>query len=259
MRAPGHGHGAGRPRAARRGVRRGRRRAGAEQSNSCCTTADNVEATGFVEHLKLPHYVDFQSELETIRQMRRETRTTPLARGRRMSAGYNFAYLDEQTKRMIRRALLKARRHPRPPGPVRQPRDAAALWLGHRRHPGHRQRPRPGRRAESDRPGRRRHHQRRQHPPLLRPHRRRRAPPRAPPRRPSSRPATASRKRRSARARSSSTRCRCRSRCPARAAAAPRPRRMHALGRIRRSCTSSSTRTSPATATSPPATTTRSW
>ena len=31
---------------------------------------DNVEATGFVEHLKLPHYVDFQSELETIRRMR---------------------------------------------------------------------------------------------------------------------------------------------------------------------------------------------
>ncbi|MCB4824292.1 carbon-phosphorus lyase complex subunit PhnI [Roseicella aerolata] len=31
---------------------------------------DNVEATGFVEHLKLPHYVDFQSELEKIRQMR---------------------------------------------------------------------------------------------------------------------------------------------------------------------------------------------
>jgi alpha-D-ribose 1-methylphosphonate 5-triphosphate synthase subunit PhnI len=33
--------------------------------------SDNIEATGFVEHLKLPHYVDFQSELETIRQMRR--------------------------------------------------------------------------------------------------------------------------------------------------------------------------------------------
>jgi alpha-D-ribose 1-methylphosphonate 5-triphosphate synthase subunit PhnI len=31
---------------------------------------DNIEATGFVEHLKLPHYVDFQSELETIRRMR---------------------------------------------------------------------------------------------------------------------------------------------------------------------------------------------
>jgi alpha-D-ribose 1-methylphosphonate 5-triphosphate synthase subunit PhnI len=34
--------------------------------------SDNVEATGFVEHLKLPHYVDFQSELETIRRMRRD-------------------------------------------------------------------------------------------------------------------------------------------------------------------------------------------
>ena len=34
--------------------------------------ADNIEATGFVEHLKLPHYVDFQSELENIRLMRRE-------------------------------------------------------------------------------------------------------------------------------------------------------------------------------------------
>lgn len=32
--------------------------------------ADNIEATGFVEHLKLPHYVDFQSELETVRRMR---------------------------------------------------------------------------------------------------------------------------------------------------------------------------------------------
>ena len=34
--------------------------------------ADNIEATGFVEHLKLPHYVDFQSELESVRRMRAE-------------------------------------------------------------------------------------------------------------------------------------------------------------------------------------------
>ncbi len=34
--------------------------------------ADNVQATGFVEHLKLPHYVDFQSELELLRRMRAE-------------------------------------------------------------------------------------------------------------------------------------------------------------------------------------------
>ncbi len=33
---------------------------------------DNVQATGFVEHLKLPHYVDFQSELVLLRQLRAE-------------------------------------------------------------------------------------------------------------------------------------------------------------------------------------------
>lgn len=34
--------------------------------------ADNVQATGFVEHLKLPHYVDFQAELALLRQLRAE-------------------------------------------------------------------------------------------------------------------------------------------------------------------------------------------
>jgi alpha-D-ribose 1-methylphosphonate 5-triphosphate synthase subunit PhnI len=33
--------------------------------------SDNVEASGFVQHLKLPHYVDFQSELELLRRLRR--------------------------------------------------------------------------------------------------------------------------------------------------------------------------------------------
>lgn len=32
--------------------------------------ADNVEASGFVQHLKLPHYVDFQSELSVVRRLR---------------------------------------------------------------------------------------------------------------------------------------------------------------------------------------------
>jgi alpha-D-ribose 1-methylphosphonate 5-triphosphate synthase subunit PhnI len=31
---------------------------------------DNVEASGFVQHLKLPHYVDFQAELDLIRRLR---------------------------------------------------------------------------------------------------------------------------------------------------------------------------------------------
>lgn len=33
---------------------------------------DNVQATGFVEHLKLPHYVDFQAELGLIRRLQDE-------------------------------------------------------------------------------------------------------------------------------------------------------------------------------------------
>ncbi len=33
---------------------------------------DNVRSTGFLEHIKLPHCVDFQSELELVRKMRRE-------------------------------------------------------------------------------------------------------------------------------------------------------------------------------------------
>ena len=32
---------------------------------------DNVQATGFLEHIKLPHYVDFQAELKLIRRLRR--------------------------------------------------------------------------------------------------------------------------------------------------------------------------------------------
>ncbi|RAR85480.1 alpha-D-ribose 1-methylphosphonate 5-triphosphate synthase subunit PhnI [Paracidovorax anthurii] len=34
--------------------------------------SDSLEASGFVQHLKLPHYVDFQSELELVRRMRTE-------------------------------------------------------------------------------------------------------------------------------------------------------------------------------------------
>ncbi|HXC29672.1 MAG TPA: carbon-phosphorus lyase complex subunit PhnI [Stellaceae bacterium] len=34
--------------------------------------SDNVEASGFTQHLKLPHYVDFQAELNLIRRLRAE-------------------------------------------------------------------------------------------------------------------------------------------------------------------------------------------
>ncbi len=37
--------------------------------------SDNIQATGFLEHIKLPHYVDFQAELELIRQLREDAET----------------------------------------------------------------------------------------------------------------------------------------------------------------------------------------
>lgn len=41
---------------------------------------DNVEASGLVQHLKLPHYVDFQAELQLLRQLR-QTRMNKHAGG----------------------------------------------------------------------------------------------------------------------------------------------------------------------------------
>ncbi|MBY4945150.1 carbon-phosphorus lyase complex subunit PhnI [Cupriavidus respiraculi] len=35
--------------------------------------SDNVEASGFVQHLKLPHYVDFQTNLELLRRLRTQS------------------------------------------------------------------------------------------------------------------------------------------------------------------------------------------
>ncbi|MGR3492397.1 MAG: carbon-phosphorus lyase complex subunit PhnI [Shimia sp.] len=40
--------------------------------------ADNIQATGFLEHIKLPHYVDFQAELELVRKLRAEPGATQM-------------------------------------------------------------------------------------------------------------------------------------------------------------------------------------
>ena len=40
---------------------------------------DNLESSGFVQHLKLPHYVDFQSELLVLRSLRERWGTTHIA------------------------------------------------------------------------------------------------------------------------------------------------------------------------------------
>ncbi len=45
-------------------------KAPAQDAEFVLSHSDNVQATGFVEHLKLPHYVDFQAELGLIRRLR---------------------------------------------------------------------------------------------------------------------------------------------------------------------------------------------
>lgn len=100
---------------------------------------DGIESTGFVEHLKLPHYVTFGSQIRTQMSPRRDVM---LARSGRLPAsrqrsrrkgawgmneavvsemphdasrtqsgthsGYSYAFLDELTKKSVRRAILKA-------------------------------------------------------------------------------------------------------------------------------------------------------
>ncbi len=57
-------------RALREGQATGEATAPAQDQEFVLYHADNVQASGFVEHLKLPHYVDFQGELETLRRLR---------------------------------------------------------------------------------------------------------------------------------------------------------------------------------------------
>ncbi|MGL5447699.1 MAG: carbon-phosphorus lyase complex subunit PhnI [Rhabdaerophilum sp.] len=55
------------------------RKSPAQDEEFVLSHSDNVQATGFVEHLKLPHYVDFQAELVLLRQMRQELATRQAA------------------------------------------------------------------------------------------------------------------------------------------------------------------------------------
>jgi alpha-D-ribose 1-methylphosphonate 5-triphosphate synthase subunit PhnI len=58
-------------------------KAPAQDEEFVLSHSDNVQSTGFVEHLKLPHYVDFQSELGLVRRLRETftARTTGEERG----------------------------------------------------------------------------------------------------------------------------------------------------------------------------------
>lgn len=54
----------------------------AQDAEFVLSHADNIQAMGFLEHIKLPHYVDFQSELELVRRLRRDAGATAAARGK---------------------------------------------------------------------------------------------------------------------------------------------------------------------------------
>ena len=49
----------------------------AQDNEFVLSHADNIQATGFLEHIKLPHYVDFQAELELVRKLRRAAMADP--------------------------------------------------------------------------------------------------------------------------------------------------------------------------------------
>jgi alpha-D-ribose 1-methylphosphonate 5-triphosphate synthase subunit PhnI len=61
-------------------------KAPAQDEEFVLSHSDNVQATGFVEHLKLPHHVDFQAELGLIRHLRAEFDQTNSARALREAA-----------------------------------------------------------------------------------------------------------------------------------------------------------------------------
>ncbi|MEM7695269.1 MAG: carbon-phosphorus lyase complex subunit PhnI [Pseudomonadota bacterium] len=54
------------------------RLAPAQDEEFVISHSDNIQASGFVEHLKLPHYVDFQAELDLVRRLRAEWEARPV-------------------------------------------------------------------------------------------------------------------------------------------------------------------------------------
>ena len=99
--------------------------------------ADNVEASGFVQHLKLPHYVDFQSELVLLRSLRESpapNATTP----HRDAAAPNGAAVTAPTATAPNGAAVTAPTATAPNGAaVTAPKVTAPGGLGGRPEPPH--------------------------------------------------------------------------------------------------------------------------
>ena len=48
----------------------------AQDAEFVLSHCDNIQSSGFLEHIKLPHYVDFQAELELVRRLRQDACAT---------------------------------------------------------------------------------------------------------------------------------------------------------------------------------------
>ena len=126
---------------------------------------DGIESMGFTIHWKLPHYVTFQSDLDRLRKAQ-EVSDKNEHETRRKSDGnnrYNFAFLDENAKKEIRRRILKGHRDSGLPGAVRVARTADSARMGHGRAAADAFRHRQGRYFKGHRPGQRRQRERRKH------------------------------------------------------------------------------------------------
>lgn len=65
---------------------------------------DNLDSSGFVSHLKLPHYVDFQSELVLLRRLRREYEARKAARKNEPASDPQPAQADSESPTDTREA-----------------------------------------------------------------------------------------------------------------------------------------------------------
>lgn len=69
--------------------------------------SDNVEASGFVQHLKLPHYVDFQANLELLRRLRQEREEARANAGAAVAATAPSSTTDAESPALADEALSR--------------------------------------------------------------------------------------------------------------------------------------------------------
>jgi len=111
------------------------RAAPAQDEEFVISHCDNVQATGFCRASQAAALRGFPGRAGSAAATPR--RSGFIAGGRGMNApAYNFAYLDEQTKRMIRRAILKAIAIPGYQVPFASREMPMPYWLGYRRRSG---------------------------------------------------------------------------------------------------------------------------